>query len=197
MLNPQLLAAIDFWVRNMRSLRPREVPVCLNEAPLFISYSDGEGETAGVGVALWFPNGSAVAGFMHLPEQVRQVWSRAATCGEHYDIFEIEAVGPALVLHNWGHLIPEGSLWLHFIDNDAALATLVKGSSSVLSGEVITAHTHSLISRSGLWPWFDRVASKDNPVDQLSRGKPEGPWELVDIEFPPGLLVELNAYIGS
>ena len=184
-------------MRNMRNLRPREVPVCLNEAPLFISYSDGEGETAGVGVALWFPNGSAVAGFMHLPEQVRQVWSRAATCGEHYDIFEIEAVGPALVLHNWGHLIPEGSLWLHFIDNDAALATLVKGSSSVLSGEVITAHTHSLISRSGLWPWFDRVASKDNPVDQLSRGKPDGPWELVDIEFPPGLLVELNAYIGS
>ena len=197
LLNPQILAAIDFWVRNMRNLRPREVPVCLNEAPLFISYSDGEGETAGVGVALWFPNGSAIAGFMHLPEQVRQVWSRAATCGEHYDIFEIEAVGPALVLHNWGHLIPDGSLWLHFIDNDAALATLVKGSSSVLSGEVITAHTHSLISRSGLWPWFDRVASKDNPVDQLSRGKPEGPWELVDIEFPPDLLVELNAYIGS
>ena len=53
-------------------------------------------------------------------------WSRAATAGDHYDIFEIEAVGPALILHNFGHLIAADALWLHFIDNDAALATLVK-----------------------------------------------------------------------
>ena len=106
---PQLIAAINFWVWNMRDLRPREVSVHLNNAPVFLSYSDGEGETVGVSVVLWFPNGSAIAGFMHLPQQVRQVWSRAASCGERYDIFEIEAVGPALVLHNWGHFMPEDS----------------------------------------------------------------------------------------
>ena len=82
-------------------------------------------------------------------------------------------------------------------DNEAALATLVKGPSSVLSGEVITAFTHSLISKSGLWPLFDRVASKDNPVDQLSRGKTDGPWRLVDIEFPPTLTRELEHYLSS
>ena len=101
---------------------------------------------------------------------------RYAVCGDHYDIYEIEGVGPCLVLHHFGHLIPEGSLWIHFIDNEAALATLVKGSSSVMSGEVITAHTHSLIAASGLWPWFGRVSSKDNPVDQLSR-KDERPMD--------------------
>ena len=194
-LNPQLLAAIAFWIRNMRDLRPREVPVSLQHAPLFLSYSDGEGESAGVEVALWFPDGFALAGYLQLPGQVREVWSRSAMCGDHFDIFEIEAVGPALVLHNWMHLIPPGSLWIHFTDNEAALATLVKGSSSVLSGEVITAHTHALCARSGLWSWFDRVSSKDNPVDQLSRGKPAGPGKLVDIEFPPQLLAELNEYL--
>ena len=86
---------------------------------------------------------------------------------------------------------------MHFIDNDAALAILVKGSSSVLSGEVITSYTHSQIASRGLWSWFDRVASKDNPVDQLARGKPEGPWRLVDIEFPPMLWRELEQYFVS
>ena len=62
----------------------------------------------------------------------------------------------------------------HYIDNDSALATLVKGSSSVLSGEVITAYTHSKISEMNLWAWFDRVASDDNPVDKLSRGDSSG-----------------------
>ena len=180
----------------MRVLRPREVPISLNTAPLFLSYSDGEGEGAGVGVALWFPDGSSIGGYIKLPEIVRRVWSRAATCGDHYDIFEIEAVGPALILHNWADLIPEGALWLHFIDNEAALATLVKGSSSVLSGEVITAYTHSRIADRGLWAWFDRVASADNPVDKLSRGEMQGPWSLLPIEFPPSLLSGLEEYLG-
>ena len=80
-------------------------------------------------------------GYLRLPDEVRQVWSRASTAGDHYDIFEIEALGPALVLANWSHLMRPG-LWVHYIDNDAALATLVKGSSSVLAGECITAYTH-------------------------------------------------------
>ena len=196
-LNPQLIAAIRFWIENMRSLRPREVPVSLATAPLFLSHSDGEGEGAGVGTGLWLPDGSCVGGYIKLPELVREVWSRASTCGDHSDIFEIEAVGPALILHNWGNLIQPGALWLHFIDNEAALANLVKGSSSVLGGEVITAYTHATIAEFGLWSWFDRVASSDNPVDQLPRGKPKGPWQLLDIEFPPVLFRGLNEYLNS
>ena len=72
--------------------------------------------------------------------------------------------------------------------NDAALATLAKGSSSVLSGKVITAYTHRRVSAIGLWPWFDRVASADNPVERLSQGNMQGPWTLVDMAFPQILL---------
>ena len=134
---------------------------------------------------------------MKLPSDVRAVWSRASSAGEAYDIFEIEAVGPALVLANFGHLIKHGALWIHYIDNEAALATMVKGSSSVLSGEVITSYTHSLIAKMGLWCWFDRVASADNPVDQLSRGKMDGPWELVPISFPEELVQRLREYLHT
>ena len=196
-LNPQIVAATRFWLARIRCLRPREVPVSLAEAPTFLSYSDGEGEGAGVGIAIWCPNGTILGGYLQVPEPVRQVWSRQATAGDHYDIFEIEAVGPALILHNFGSHLVDDAMWIHFIDNDAALATLVKGSSSVLSGEVITAYTHSMAADRGLWSWFDRVCSADNPVDKLSRGKLDGPWELVPIEFPPVLLSNLCDFIGK
>lgn len=195
-LNNQIEAACNFWISSMESLRPREIPVSLSSMPVYLSYSDGEGEGAGVGIALWCPCGKIVGGYIALPLDVRQTWSRAATAGDHFDIFEIEAVGPALILHNWGHLFESNALWLHFIDNESALATLVKGSSSVLSGECITAYTHAMVANLGLWPWFDRVSSADNPVDKLSRGENAGPWELVNIEFPPELLLTLRKYVN-
>ena len=132
-----------------------------------------------------------------LPEDVRQVWSRAATAGEHFDIFEIEAVGPVLILHNWLSYFPSKRLWLHWIDNVSAFATLVKGSSSVLSGEVITAFTHAQIARAGMWSCLDRVASVDNPVDKLSSGELKEDWDLLPIEFPPVLLSDLRRYLAT
>ena len=194
-LNPQIAAAVQFWLQNMRCLRPREIPVSLTHAPVYLSYSDGEGEGAGVGVGLWCPDGTIVAGYIVVPSEVREAWSRAATAGDFYDIFEIEAIGPALVLHNFERFMSADALWVHYIDNDAALATLIKGSSSVLSGEVITAFTHGRVAAMGLWPWFDRVASSDNPVDQLSRGQMDGPWKLLEIEVPPVLVRDLQTYL--
>ena len=54
------------------------------------------------------------------------------------------------------HFTP-GALWVHLVDNGAALATLVKGSSSALSGERIITYTHSKVAQSGVWAWVDRV----------------------------------------
>ena len=83
-------------------------------------------------------------------------------------------------------------LWVHFIDNEGALAALVKGSSSVLSGDVMVGCTHELAARFGGIGWYDRVDSASNPVDKLSRGSMEGPWRLVTIRFPPALLNQLS-----
>ena len=107
----------------------------------------------------------------------------------------MEAIGPLLVLHNFGHLM-RGKLWIHFCDNEAALATLVKGSSSVMSGEFVAAATHRLIGRWSIWPWFDRVDTGSNPVDKLSRGEMRGNWKLVPISFPVGFIESIAAFIG-
>ena len=196
-LNPQLRFALQFWLSNMPTLRPRVIPVDFSSLPTYVSYSDGEGESAGVGIALWFPDGSSIGGYLRLPRIIRDLWTRRSSPDAlDYDIFEIEAIGPALILSNWSKYLSPG-LWIHYIDNDAALSTLVKGSSSVMSGEVISAYTHTMVSSLDLWPWFDRVDSASNPVDKLSRGEMSGPWKLVDISFPEQLLAAISAFLDS
>ena len=51
-LNPQLRYALGFWIENMSTLRPRELPTDFSSMPYYVSYSDGEGDTAGIGIAL-------------------------------------------------------------------------------------------------------------------------------------------------
>ena len=103
------------------------------------------------------------------------------------DIYEVEAIGPLLVLHNWGRVLA-GRLWFRFIDNAAALATLVRGASSVSSCERIAGLTWSRIVGFNCFPWFDRVESSSNPTDGPSRGKLVGPWVLDhSIRLPSGL----------
>ena len=77
-----------------------------------------------------------------------------------------------------------GSPWLHFVDNAAALSTLVSGSSSVESGDLISGLTWSLVAGLRCLPWFDRVDTHSNPVDGLSRGKLKGTWVLEPLCFP-------------
>ena len=51
------------------------------------------------------------------------------------DIFEIEAIGPLVLLENFLDMF-RGSLWLQFLDNAAALSNLVNRSSSVIQGDI-------------------------------------------------------------
>ena len=155
--------------------------------PLVVSYSDGEGESAGVGCGLWLPNGTILGGYLRVPELVRKMWAKRESLEGVRDIFQIEAVGPLLILWDWGHMF-RNHLWIHFIDNEGALASLAKGSSSVLSGEIIVGFTHELAADLGILGWYDRVDSASNPVDELSRGEMKGPWKLVRIRFPDVLL---------
>ena len=118
-----------------------------------------------------------------IPEDLRSEWDVNKKMNRFNDIFEVEAVGPLLVLYNFGDELV-GCLWLHFVDNAAALSALVRGSSSVESGECITGLTWSHIVGCGCLPWFDRVESASNPTDGLSRGKLQGPWVLEQIRLP-------------
>ncbi len=95
----------------------------LTDAPRAVSYSDGEGADAGVDVALRLPGYPVpMAAFMETPRELRMLWARqlqqSAALG--HDIFEIEAIGPLIVLSMWGHLM-HGMLWTHYTEIRAYL----------------------------------------------------------------------------
>ena len=114
------------------------------------------------------------AAFLNIPREVRLYWSALRASAARNDIFDIEAIGPLIVLATWPRL-PQNRLWVHFIDNAAVQAAFVKGSSSVHVVDLIIGHAWEMVARRRLLPWFDRVDSASNPVDGLSRGRAEGP----------------------
>ena len=131
-----------------------------------------------------------------MPEEVRILWDRQKNLGRFNEIFEIEAVGPLVLLENF----PEqflGSLWLHFLDNAAALSNLVNGSSSVIQGDILIGAACSQIQLLQVVPWFDRVESKSTPVDGLYRRRLDGPWKDESLAFPGSLLGALRQELGG
>jgi len=196
-LNVQISEAVSWWLRELCYSRPRLVPRATDSRHTVVTYSDGEGAGACIGIAVWDSRAPLpVAGKVSVPSSVRRHWKdqreqqqRATSSSEpgtFSDIFEIEAVGPLLVLHNFPEQL-RGALWIHFIDNAAGLASLVRGSSSVTNGDVIVGMTWSEVHRLQVLPWFDRVESKSNPVDGLSRGIDDGPWGKLKPLTLPGL----------
>ena len=166
--------------------------MCLRSLPTIVSYSDGEGSLAGVGVAAWCPwLEHPVAAYTRVPQEVRDMWADLAGKPSYKDIFLIEAVGPLLILEAFPKLVKD-ALWIHFIDNSGSEASLVSGSSSIDAGDHIVGMTWERIAKRRLWPFFDRVESSANPVDKLSRGKSSGPWRrVVEVQFPTSELMAL------
>ena len=81
---------------------------------------------------------------------------------------EIEAASAMVVLSTWPQLTD--GLWLHFVDNVAAERSLVKGSSKAEGLNTIANMTWTVAAARSLLLWVDRVSTKDNPIDGVSRG---------------------------
>ena len=188
-LNNQLLHAIAWWKEFLRTYTPRNIPIALSSIDICISYSDGEGELAGVGIAVWSPRNRyvPVAAYMQIPSEVRELWSMGNGTNRS-DIFQIEAVGPLLVLSTFPNMV-RNLLWVHFIDNVASQHALIKGSSSIAAGDVLVGHTWQKIRKLHVWAYFDRVASSSNPVDGLSRRDHRGPWGEVHATSVPADMI--------
>ena len=156
-----------------------------------------KGSKANIGVALWENETQVVrAGVLRVPEEVRILWDRQKHLRRFNDIFEIEAVGPLVLLEKFPDQF-RGSLWLHFLDNSAALSNLVNGSSSVIQGDILIGATWSQVQRLQVFPRFDRVDSKSNPADGLSRGRLDGLWKVESLAFLGSLLRALRQELGG
>ena len=76
--------------------------------------------------------------------------------------------GP-LALDTWADLL-EDTQMLHFVDNDSATASLVKGYSPKVDSCKIVGDYWLRLAKLKCFSYIDRVESKSNPADGPSRG---------------------------
>ena len=162
-----LRACLLWWTRELKTNSGRPFPPDPADLPLHVTVSDGEG-SGSVAVGWWQPRNPAWTPLVTqatVPAQWQTEW---AGTGQAQHINAIEAAGPALALASFPGLA--AGLWIHFVDNTAAEHALVRGGSGVHGLNLLTYWTWSEARQRTLYLWVARVASKDNPVDQLSRG---------------------------
>jgi len=192
-----LVLCLRWWLTFLKMYTPRAIPTSLASLPCVVSYSDGEGGLAGIGAAVWHPHfPRPLAVYSEVPNMIRDQWRVIQQSEKFEDIFLVEALGPLLLLKAFPKVL-RNCLWIHFIDNEAAEASLVRGASSSDLGDHVVGLTWSLIQKHHLWAYFDRVSSKANPVDGLSRRCFQGPWErVVQLPFPVDELVAFASLLG-
>ena len=198
-LTPRLVISLQFLISLLQSktfAEPRGFPS--DHAPIRISYSDGEGNGGIGGILLprlWrsrngrleFERGVQPLFFSGvLPRFVPGKFGAEVVSLEH--ITAIESAAVVVLLESFPEL--ENCLWIHFVDNDSALHSFVKGSSSSVPMNELSALVHQCCAERKLFFYVQRVESQSNPADPPSRGEamPRDPlgrgWLRRAMQFP-------------
>jgi len=176
----KLRSCLLWWLRLFYMYRPRPIPCSLQALPTIISYSDGEGKYGGGGAAAWVPwLEHPVAVFGEVPADIRKMWATLAGILDYRDIFLVEAIGPLLLLCTCPRLM-RNALWIHHVDNESAESSLISGTSALPAADHIVGLTMGDLCSAFFASLLDRVESKANPVDGLSRGIMKGTWRNVE-----------------
>ena len=140
--------------------------ICLTDA------SAGEGGYAGIGVVVWGPSD----GTLSYAGGEAPAWLLAFFASLHSKsnyIFELELVAALCAYLTFPDVL-QGRILHHFIDNEGAKFGLIRGFSGKPGGERVLHAAASEIVGLACYPWFGRVASKDNLSDGPSRRGPHG-----------------------
>ena len=170
-----LLEALHLLKRLVLASRPQHFRVgelqgspvvCLTDA------SEGEDGYAGIGVVVWDPSDDTLS----YAGGEAPAWLLAFFASLHSKsnyIFELELVAALCAYLTFPDVL-QGRILHHFIDNEGAKFGLIRGFSGKPGGERVLHAAASEIVGLACYPWFGRVASKDNLSDGPSRRGPHG-----------------------
>lgn len=153
---------------------PRDVPLGVPPSHPLVLYTDAEytqKELPGVGFLLFRRPPLVPLGFaLKLPQQMLDEWLPRRT-----QILPAELAAVPLALAVVAEFVQDADV-IAFCDNDAAVSTLVRGSSKTDDCARITEVVHALILRLRCRLWVDWVDSDSNPSDGLSRAGTADEW---------------------
>ena len=173
----------------VQDFSPRDIPV-VGQLPLpIVVYSDASFENGvlRLGWVIFAPNCTPLGGTTVVPHQVVSSWK-----GRSQQIFPGETLC-ALVLPLLYPTTLESHDLLWFVDNEAAVSTLIRGTTSELDVHLIAQCSLVRLARLGCRLWLEWIDSESNPSDGLSRAglddertQQQG-WSLMEFDFPQGL----------
>lgn len=187
-------ALTDMELRTLQMLyilvgqfRPRDVPVIGACKTPFRIYSDASFEKGilRLGWVLFPVDGEVLGATTVVPDSVLQSWKP-----RDQQIFPGELLCSLVIPILYPDLLRDQDL-LWFIDNEAAVATLIRASSGESDIHLISQSSHIHFASLGCRVWTEWIDSESNPSDGLSR---EGvtdewtcrqQWSLSEVDFPP------------
>ena len=189
----------DFSLRTLQLLfgavtfsLPRVIPLTDRGSLVTRIYSDAsfENEELRVGWVIFPPAARPEGGTCVVPPQVIASWKSRSQ-----QIFPGESLAGLLVplLHPC-HFWQADCIW--FVDNEAAVAALIRGSTRELDVHLIAQASQLIFHLSCARVWFEWIDTHANVSDGLSRlgladdwSQAQG-WSLAEFSFPEGLCLD-------
>ena len=181
----------------LHNASPRDVHILAQPAKPVLVYSDAsfEANTLRLGWVIFAGDQQPFEGSCLIPDEEiakwkarrQQIFPGESLCGLIIPFFHIERLAQCDVV------------W--FVDNCAAVAALVKCSSTEADVHTIVQHSHWLLHRASVRVWYEWIDSKSNLSDGLSRLGIQDPWTakqnwlVFDYPFPDSLRV--NSFLDA
>ena len=177
----------------VRTVPPRVVDLIPSDRPRATIYTDASWEPESevpprLGWVIFIRGERPLAGTMVIPPELVTTWKPRTQ-----QIYPAEALAvPTVLLHYQDQLRGKELIW--FIDNEAACASMIKGSSREQEVDALATLAHLLSFRLEAPVWYEWIDSASNPADGLSRDglKDEWTlkqgWSLAEIPYPHDLL---------
>ena len=169
---------LDFWRRFFRDARPRIVEF-RDDRGCAVAYTDGAEEASKVGIGGVLTK--KVYFVAEASQELVEYWK--ANGDKHKVIHQAEVLPAVVALRTWGPRL-RGRRLIIFVDNGAAKAALVKGSTTSSASAELVTEFWSLAAAESVWVWVDRVPTKSNPADAPSRGERVAGARRVEAAYP-------------
>ena len=182
--------------------QPRDVLVLHQSPPVTRIYSDAsfENDILRLGWVIFIPGTMPVAGTCIVPPEVISTWKHRSQ-----QIFPGETVAALVIALIHGPALGARDA-IHFVDNQASVASLVRVTSSEVDVLFIVQQVHLAYLRIKSRMWYEWLDSDSNPADGLSRsGLSDAwtlaqPWAIQEYSFPevldPPRFLELISGLG-